>query len=70
MATLKARLETLEATTNKRIHLCKVELMAHNDPRAASPAPVGPTANTVTRIVLMPMTKRINNTKGAIHANA
>jgi len=70
MAALMARLEALEALANVGSGLCHVELIAHDDPRAAGLPLNSEGRGCVTRIFLVPLQPLHLAAKGATHGNA
>lgn len=56
MATVKARLEELEARSpSNRLKPCVVKLMAHYDPEAQEARTDNDATSAVTRIVMVPL---------------
>lgn len=69
MTALKTRLEALESLANEGSDICTVELMTHDDPRAGECLPDDDTT-TVTRIVLVPLSRPVVVTNGAPYGYA
>ena len=71
MATLKTRLENLEAQAlESGFTPCRIELMAHTDQRVNTPAPLAPRLGAITRIVLVPLMRIPTKSQGGTHGNA
>lgn len=69
MAALKTRLEALETLASAGSDICAVELMTHDDPRAGE-CLFDDDTKTVTRIVLVPLSRPDAITKEAPHGYA
>lgn len=69
MTALKTRLDALESLAPVGLDTCAVELMAHDDPRAGD-CLIDDDTKTVTRIVLVPLSRPVAVTKGAPYGYA
>jgi hypothetical protein len=70
MTAFKTRIDALEAVANRGMDLCHIELLAHDDPRAAPMPPINEGGHYVTRVVLIPLKPRRLAGKEVAHGNA